>query len=371
MEAVPKVTAYKRYLDQDVYQAALARIHHVYDTFDRLDVLFSGGKDSLVVLHLVEEVYRQRGDHRPINVIFRDEELIQDDVIEFVLKYCANPRFKVRYFAVQQLSTKYVLGTAHAYVQWDESREWIRPKPSIAINGDPGVVYDQNKMDSFLFRGIPGKIAAMTGIRADESMVRLQSVMKKTVDNYITKPMSDAANVRVIKPIFDWSEKDVFKYFYDNKIEYCRTYDVQLFAGKPLRVATPLIAENAKAFHLLRRMYPTFYEQVVHLFPDMLLQERYFKDLDRDSVYDQYPHTFEGIMQYIEDTVTDPAKKKKFISYVRNAQHIRGTKPDSKNLGGYPVLYVFKCIFSGNKQMIQPKPKASPADFAYEGLTKM
>lgn len=359
----------KRYLEMNVYQAALERINHVVDTFDRVDVSFSGGKDSLAVLHLLEEVYKARGIHRPINVVFRDEELIQDDVINFVLQYRDNPRYNFRYYAVQQLSTKYILGTAHNYIQWDPARKWIREKPAFALTGDPARVYDQNKMDAFIFQDVPGKIAFLMGIRADESMVRMQSVMKKTVDNYITKPMSDIANVRIIKPIYDWRELDVFKYFFEQGIQYCPTYDVQLFAGKALRVATPLIAESAKQFDMVRRMYPTFYEQIISIFPEMVLQERYSRDIDRESIFDKYPHTFAGILQYIREEIPDADKRKKFTGYVKNAQHIRATKPDSKNLGGYPVLHVFKAIYSGNKQMIQPKAKPSPKDLKYEGLS--
>lgn len=359
----------KRYLEKNVYQAALDRINHVIDTFDRVFVSFSGGKDSLAVLHLVEEVYRARGIHRPIDVIFRDEELIQDDVIDFVLQYRENPRYNFRYYAVQQSATKYVLGTVQNYIQWDVNRLWIRPKPSFAMALDPARVYDQNTMDRWLFEGIPGKIAFLMGIRADESMVRMQSVMKKTVDNYITKPMSDIHNVRIVKPIYDWREKDVFRYFFEHKIQYCPTYDVQLFAGKALRVATAVNQQAAKQFHLLRRMHPVLYEQIITIFPEMLLQERYYKDMDRESVFDQYAHTFDGVVQYIQDTVPDAEKRKLFIGYVRCAEHIRATKPKSKNLGGYPVLHVFKQIYTGNKQMIQPKGKPSPKDLLYEGLS--
>lgn len=206
------------------------------------------------------------------------------------------------------------------------------------------------------------------GIRADESMVRLQSVTRKTVDNYITKPTSDVNNVRIVKPIYDWTEKDVFRYFYDQKIAYCPTYDIQLFAGKQLRVATALVAVNAKEFDRVRKMYPVFYEQIISIFPDMLLQERYYKDLDKDAIFDQYPHTFGGILQYIDDAYPDRDKREKYKGFVKNCISIRAKKVDSTNLGGYPVLHVFKAVRSGNKQMIQAKIKPSPKDYAYEGL---
>ena len=45
--------------------------------------MFSGGKDSLVVLHLVHEVAKERNIKKPIDVVCRDEELIPDEVINF------------------------------------------------------------------------------------------------------------------------------------------------------------------------------------------------------------------------------------------------------------------------------------------------
>jgi predicted phosphoadenosine phosphosulfate sulfurtransferase len=355
----------KNYTDQDVYTAAKERIAHIIDTFDRVFVSFSGGKDSLAVLKLVEEVYLDRGISRKIDVIFRDEEVIQEDVIHFVEKTMANPRYNFRYYAVRQESIIYVLGNPSPYIQWDNGRRHVRPKPLYAIVDTQDRVHNQNSMDSFLFDGVKGKIAFLQGIRADESLVRLNSVVRKTVDNFITK--SKAKNVMICKPIYDWSQKDVFRYFFEKNIEYCQTYDLQIIARKPLRVATALVAESAKHFYTLKTIYPLFYEQIISIWPQMLLQERYFEHLDRDGIYDQYPHSFDGIRKYIRDTQPDKELAKKFTGFVNACEKIRNSKT-SDNLGGYPVLHVFRAIVSGSKQMIMAKIKPTKKDIEYEGL---
>ena len=140
-----KDTKLKKYIDVDVYTEAKNRIKHIIDTFDKLYVCFSGGKDSTAVLHLVEEVYNELGIKEKINVIFRDEELIPDDVIEFVQSYYHSGKYNFYYYAVPLKSTKFILGKTYEYIQWDNERKWLREKPSFAITLPKGDnrVFDQ------------------------------------------------------------------------------------------------------------------------------------------------------------------------------------------------------------------------------------
>ena len=364
-----------RYIGVDVLVEAKKRIRHVISSFDQLVCAFSGGKDSLVIIHLVREVYDELGMSEPVKVIFRDEELIPDDVIQFVLDVKADTkRFDLTYFAVPMLSEKYLLGNKYEYVQWDNNREWIRPKPNGAIThtglNKPMSQYD---MDKFCIQGLKGKIAMINGIRSDESLVRFRSCINKRNENYINA--TESPNVKLVKPIFDWSENDVFRYFYDRKIRYCSIYDVQVWNKQALRVSTPLHAETAKELHKLKTLYPLFYSQVMDIFPEMIVHERYFKDLDRFSIINRYPKSWRGIHLYIKENISDQKmrtiayQRVEFTKKVREKNKLTGNAGRPENMWGYPIMYVFQQVINGSyKRKIQPLKNPTKAHISYENI---
>ena len=346
-----KDTKRKKYIDSDVYTEAKKRIRHVIESFDNVLVAFSGGKDSLTCLYLVQEVYKEMGIKEKVKVFFRDEELIPDDVINFVQQKAESGEFDFRYYAIPLWSTKYILGKTYDYIQWDKNRKWLRNPPDYAIrlDKDDDRVFSQYDADAFICQNEKGRCAIITGVRADESLMRLASIVQVKNECYIAG--TETKRIKLVKPIYDWTQRDIFVYFCKNDIKYCKIYDNEMWNRQPLRVATPLHAESAKRFYQQKTLYPKFYQQLVDIFPEMLVQEKYYTQYSPDAVIKDYEHSFDGIRKYIKDKIDDPAQKILALERVNTTETTRKNKLRNgegiENFGGYPVLYVFRAVVTG------------------------
>ena len=367
----------RKYLDIDVLTAAKQRIRHIIATHDTVAVCFSGGKDSLAVLHLLREVltedmpaFNEGFDHRiptqpVVRCVFRDEELIPDCVIEFVDAYRRLPWIEMLYLAIPLKSTKYILGRVIDYVQWDANRPHVRPIPEHAMtlagvraHENPRIrswgkydTFDQYTTDGLTAEFYRGKVALLTGIRASESLIRFFASVNKLNENYINR--SSDGRVSLCKPIYDWEENDVFKYFHERHITYCPHYDRQLYAGQNLRVSTPLHAESAKRLGSLREIDPAFYDRVLSIFPEMAVQDRYYRQMDHKEIQKWYGESFDGIRQFIIDTLEGDRQ----AAALDRLDGIVGR--ETVNPGSYPLSAVLNYFASGGfKREMLPQRSA-------------
>jgi predicted phosphoadenosine phosphosulfate sulfurtransferase len=328
------------------------------------------------MLKLVEEYFDKEGFSDKINVIFRDEETINTSVREFVLSMVDNPRYNFKYYATQLESEIYILGEKRKYIQWDENRDWVVPKPECAITLKG--VYDQYKFDKVLFDKKNRRVCTLVGIRADESLIRFSGITNSLVC-YLTKNPA-LKNATLGKPIYDWKEKDVFKYFYDNNIDYCQVYDMQVFNKDSLRVATVLHSEAAKQLHKVKTLDPQLYNNIIRIWPEVEVQARYYKDAVKGNstkIALLYKEKCNGdhwaaIYRYIDETITDTHSKREAMLRLTRARKTRNNNSRPENIfGGYPALYLFGKIIAGSyKREIQPTGDQKEIYFEYENMSR-
>ncbi len=244
---MPSLTKHR--IDQTVYDAALERIHLLYDRFDTVMVSFSGGKDSTVALNLALQVATERG-RLPLDTCFVDEEAITPETVEYVELVRSRDDIRLKWVCLPGKHRNACSRTQPYWYPWLEADKdkWVRPMPewAITINDVPGFKLGMSQADitPLLYGPDLGTVAEIRGIRAQESIRRLQSVTKRQTDNWMTQnPIK--GYFYPTSPIYDWTTEDVWvaTQSFD---DYNHTYDVLAIAGVPpsLQRCTPPYGEE-------------------------------------------------------------------------------------------------------------------------------
>ena len=372
-----KDTHRKHYIDKDVYTAAKERLTDAIIQSDNQAVLYSGGKDSGVCLHLLRECYNELGIHEKINVIFMDEEVINDEIVKGIQKIKQNTReYNLYWFSIPITCDIYNTGTTREYIQNDPHRKHVREPPKDAITLDKlglpsDTILTRYQLTDIQANLFTGRVCLIKGIRTDESLFRLTQVIRRK-----TSPHIGAQTRKHFEcvPIYDWTERDVFLYYYKNHHEYNPIYDHQMWAGTPLRVSTPLHAYNKKQYKKMRSIDPDFYERIVEVWPDLSHKDRYDNSTTTtNKPFTEYPHTIQGLMKYIEDCYPDKkqqntVKRKILWAYKKREQNKK--RKGSDKFGGYPLYHLYRIVQRGaTMRNIIPAEKPSQKMYEYEGYT--
>lgn len=261
----------KRALDEDVLQAAKSRIRWTLETFERVCISFSGGKDSTLMLHLAADEARKM--KKRIFILFIDWEAQFQMTIDHVLAlkeeysditetfwWVALPLTTVN--AVSQLQPEWIC--------WDTEADLVRLPPEHAVQSpdifpfyDYGMTFEAFVQD-FATWFAEGRPAAMlVGIRSDESVNRFRAIATnkkmRYADDIPWTSMTPSRHAWNVYPIYDWKVADIWTWFAKSKLPCNPLYELMYQAGVPLRymrICEPFGPEQRQGLWLYHALEP-------------------------------------------------------------------------------------------------------------------
>lgn len=268
----------KRFLNTDVLTAARERIAWTFDTFKRISLSFSAGKDSTVMLHLVAEEARKRG--RTFGMLLIDLEGQYRITIEHAercyLDYadCIEPYWVALPIALRNAVSVY----EPKWLCWDPEKQdaWIRPPSDRAITSPIMFPFFRSGMEFEEFVPEFGEwyangeqTACFVGIRSDESLNRFRTIVSMRKAKYEDKQWTShtSPNVYNVYPIYDWTVEDIWTYHakFPEK-PYNGLYDLMAKAGLSLsqmRICQPYGDDQRRGLWLFHLIEPETWARVV------------------------------------------------------------------------------------------------------------
>ena len=191
---------------EQITQDTIKKIYNVYSEYkskvDVFYVAFSGGKDSLLALDLVQRAL----PHNEFKVLFGDTMMEFSDTyrtIELVKQYCKNE-------GIEFLTAKSHLSPEYTWHQFGPPAQKMRWCCSVHKT-TPQILLLRRILDNPHFRGM-----AFTGIRAEESVNR---------SNYEEISMGEKIRGQYsCHPVLEWNSAELYLYTFANHLIFNESY---------------------------------------------------------------------------------------------------------------------------------------------------
>jgi predicted phosphoadenosine phosphosulfate sulfurtransferase len=266
----------KKPLGIDVFTAARQRVEWVFDTFERVSVSFSGGKDSSVMTHIVAEEARKR--KRKFALLYIDLEGQYQYTIEHIRHVINEYKDLIDlHWVCLPIHLRNAVSVYEPFWKcWDPKQEdkWIRPLPPEAIKDQKfypffkeGMEFEEFVPEWNKWFGKGKTCASLVGIRSDESLNRYRTIKRRktTFDGrqYTTWCGDGVFNVY---PIYDWQTRDIWIYNGKTGKSYNKLYDLMHRAGLSIhqqRICQPYGDDQRKGLWLFHLIEPETWSRIV------------------------------------------------------------------------------------------------------------
>jgi len=233
-----------------VLEAAESRVSWLFDNYDNVSLSFSGGKDSTVLFHLLNEEAKRRD--RKFILYFQDQEAEYSATVEMVEWAMSQPNVIPYWYQVPIFMTNAASHQQLFLWAWGNGEKWVREKHPLAIHEIshkyPKRFYKFNLWVGQNLRKLEGTSVSIIGLRAEESPDRRFVLFGEDSDMFWLRRVNEPHKAY---PIIDWSYKDVWKYLIEGGLKYNRIYDKMYMLGHDIRTMRVSNLIHEKAFRCL------------------------------------------------------------------------------------------------------------------------
>lgn len=265
------------YTGENVFDAAVNRIKAMYEGGNRVVFSFSGGKDSGVCLELGIIAARETGN-LPIEVVMRDEEIMIPGTFEYSERvYKRKSEIDFHWIIANQPVINIFNRELPYFWVFDpllDPEKWVRQPP------DWAEYIKENNIEHMIspvrFPPPPGKeLISVVGLRVQESAKRRMGLLSSK--GYLTKP--NHLGVRYARPIYDWTDADVWLAHKKLHWDYNSAYDVLNKMGVPryaLRIAPPTMHIHSLTTLIpASKAFPQWFDRVCDRLPGVKIVSQF------------------------------------------------------------------------------------------------
>lgn len=268
----------KKYTTVNVLDAAKERVSYAFDSFEKLYVSFSGGKDSSVMLHLVMDEAIKRD--RKVGVLIIDLEAQYEATIKHLQDMIDlyESHMDLHWVCLPMLLRNAVTNYEPRWMCWEPEKKdiWVRNLPKKAISDvnhypffQPGMEFEEFTVLWGLWYAEGKSCGGFVGIRADESLNRFRTIAvwdKKMHGGkrYTTHIGDELYNVY---PIYDWRTEDIWRYHARHPEKpHNEVYDLMQKAGVPIsqqRLCQPYGDDQRRGLWLYHILEPATWFKLI------------------------------------------------------------------------------------------------------------
>lgn len=264
----------------EVFDAALDRLVEQYSAGHRMIASISGGKDSTCCLELAVMAASMTG-RLPVEAVVRDEEILYPGTYEYLDRVAQRDDVDLHHLVANQPIVNAFNREDPYWWVFDpllDPDEWVRQPPAYAEYITDLDIRKMVSKERFPVEG-DQRLVSIIGLRCSESKGRTYGLF--ATGGYMTRHPTATDGAYGCRPVYDWSDADVWRAIQINGWDYSSAYNVMHRRGIPrkdMRIGPPSM--NAASIGNLRmasQAWPEWWDRVCRRLPGMRTAAAYGK----------------------------------------------------------------------------------------------